>query len=384
MNILYVLPYFNPKRGGDVNVCANLAREFVKKGHEVTILTTDFEFDKDYLGSIEEHGINIVYSKVLFNVGLFIYSPEMKKWLNNNLQNFDIIHLHTFRAYQNNIIRKYSKKYNVPYILQAHGSVLPFFQKQKLKKIYDYIWGHSILNDASQIIALTETETEQYKEMKVPENKIEIIPNGITLSDYQDLPETGEFRSKYNISQDEKIILYLGRIHKRKGIDVLLKSFETVSKDFKNVRLVLVGPDDGFMDTSIKMLKKLKLESKVQFIGPLYNKDKLESYIDSDILIYPAVHEIFGLVPFEAIICGTPVIVTDDCGCGELIKTANCGFLVKYGNSNDLSIKIKYVIENPKEAYEKVQNGKNYLLNNLIWDNITKKVEKLYKNCLDE
>ena len=109
MNILNVLPYFNPKRGGDVNVCTNFSKELIKRGHEVTILTTDFELDIDYLNQVKDYGIDIVCIKCLFNLGLFIYSPDIKYWLNSNIQKFDIIHLHTFRAYQNHIVQLYSK-----------------------------------------------------------------------------------------------------------------------------------------------------------------------------------------------------------------------------------------------------------------------------------
>ena len=78
------------------------------------------------------------------------------------------------------------------------------------------MWGNNVLNNASNLFALTETESEQYKTMGIDEDKITIIPNGIDLNEFQDLSEKGEFRKKYDIKTDEKIILYLGRIHKTK------------------------------------------------------------------------------------------------------------------------------------------------------------------------
>jgi glycosyltransferase involved in cell wall biosynthesis len=77
-------------------------------------------------------------------------------------------------------------------------------------------------------------------------------------------------------------------------------------------------------------VEQLGLSDKVRFIG--FMSPLAAAYQDADVLVYPSTYEIFGLVPFEALLCGTPVIVTDDCGCGEIIKEAGCGYLVHYGD----------------------------------------------------
>ena len=79
------------------------------------------------------------------------------------VKNFDIIHIHEHRTFLAVIVCYFAKKNNVPYIVQAHGSVMPFFQKTLFKKLFDKLWGNNILNNASNLIALTETESEQYQ-----------------------------------------------------------------------------------------------------------------------------------------------------------------------------------------------------------------------------
>jgi len=108
MKILQVIPFFTPARGGSVTVSYYLSKELSKSGHEVTIITTDFEFDEEYAKSIE--GVNVISFKCIANHGLFLYSPSMKKWLRDNINNFDVVHLHNFRSYQNNVVYKYAKK----------------------------------------------------------------------------------------------------------------------------------------------------------------------------------------------------------------------------------------------------------------------------------
>lgn len=376
MKILHVVPYFNPKRGGDVNVCANLAKEFVNKKHEVTIITTDFELNNEYYKSIEKEGVNLIHFRSLFNKGLLIYSPEMKKWLDKNIQEYDIVHLHTFRSYQNILILNYCKKYNVPYIIQAHGSVLPFSQNKILKKIYDVLWGYKLLNNSFKVIALTETESKQYQNMKVPAKKIEIIPNGINLKDYENLPKKGEFRKKYAISENEKIILYLGRIHKIKGIDLLLDAFSKISEDFDDVKLVIVGPDDGYLK---KIEKKVNLieNGKILIIGPLYDKNKLEAYIDADVYVLPSIYETFPMTVLESLACGTPVIITDRCGISDIIKNNEIGFVVDYERNSLINSLIQILKFNGPKNIESNINI-NFLQDHFNLVDSIKKLEKIY------
>ena len=382
MKILQVIAYFNPKFGGDVNVCFNLSKQLAKRNHEVTIITSDFQFVSQYAKEIRDNGVQVLSFPCIANYGLFLYTPSMKTWLERNIENYDLIHLHNYRSYQNVIVCKYARKYRIPYIVQAHGSVLPFFEKQNLKKMFDLVWGNKILKDARKCIAVSHVEREQYRKMGIPESQIDIIPNGINPNEFMNLPEKGKFRNKYHISPDEKIILYLGRIHKRKGLNFLIDSIFQLSRIRNDIRLILVGPDDGYLENVKKMIQEKNLSPVVIFSGFLPEKEKYEALTDADVLVYPGIFEIFGLVPFEAILCGTPVIVTDDCGCGEIVKEAGCGYLVKYGDVNNLTKTLQLALENPDENKSMVERGINYIQNNLAWESIVNKIELNYKICL--
>ena len=382
MKILQVIAYFNPKFGGDVNVCFNLSKQLAKRNHEVTIITSDFQFVSQYAKEIRDNGVQVLSFPCIANYGLFLYTPSMKTWLERNIENYDLIHLHNYRSYQNVIVCKYARKYRIPYIVQAHGSVLPFFEKQNLKKLFDFLWGNKILKDARKCIAVSHVEREQYRKMGIPDSQIVIIPNGINPNEFKNLPEKGKFRNKYHISPDEKIILYLGRIHKRKGLDFLIDSIFQLSQIRNDIRLILAGPDDGYLENVKKMIQEKNLSPVVIFSGFLPEKEKYEALTDADVLVYPGIFEIFGLVPFEAILCGTPVIVTDDCGCGEIVKEAGCGYLVKYGDVNNLTKTLQLALENPDENKSMVERGINYIQNNLAWESIVNKIELNYKICL--
>ena len=118
---------------------------------------------------------------------------------------FDVIHLHEYRTFQNVVVSHYAKKCGVSYLLQAHGSLPREIQKKGLKRMFDAAFGYNLLRDASKAIALNQREVEQYQAMGLPEDKIEILPNGIDSSEIGDLPPKGCFRKKYDIDEEEKI-----------------------------------------------------------------------------------------------------------------------------------------------------------------------------------
>jgi glycosyltransferase involved in cell wall biosynthesis len=376
------MPFFSHKLGGSVTVPYELSKELAKRNHEVTIITTDWGFDQQYADTIRDEGVNVIPFTCVANFGLFLYSPSMKIWLEKNLNEFDIIHLHNYRSYQNGVVRSFAVKLGIPYIIQAHGSVLPFFEKQTLKKMYDFVWGNKILLHASKLIAVSKVEKEQYVKMGVPEDKIEIIPNGFDLSKYEILPKRGTFRKKFGIEPNEKMVIYLGRLHKRKGIDFLIKGFAENRLQHPNTKLIIAGPDNGFLCYLKSQVTELKLSNSVMFTGFLSETEKIEALVDADLFVNPGTLEIFGLVPFEAIMCGTPVIVADDCGCGEIIREADCGYLVTFGDTAGLNTKINEALRNIPLAEEKVLQGQQYIKGCLTWNTSILKFEKLYEDCL--
>ena len=390
MKILQVISAFYPAHayGGTVEVAYHLSKELVRRGHEVTVYTSDSldKYHRQKSSVSEIDGIKVYYftslnNRLAWNHRL-IFIPSILPRLRREINSFDIVHLHSYYTFLNIATYHYAKKHNIPYVLQAHGSVLPIFKKQRLKKFFNLFWGYRILKDASKIIALTKIEAEQYKEMGVDEDKIEIVPNGIDLSEYENLPKKGEFRKKYSIRDDEKMILYLGRIHKIKGIDLLVKAFADLINELDGVRLVIVGPDDGFLSTLKRQIRDLKIGDKILFTGPLYEMDKLKAYVDADVYVLPSVYEIFGITVLEACVCGTPVIVTDRCGIADFIDGRG-GYVVEYEKDQLRDVIIK-VLRDEELRRRFGEEGKRLVREEFGWDKVVGKVEEVYLSLLAE
>jgi len=223
-------------------------------------------------------------------------------------------------------------------------------------------------------------EAGQYKSMGASEDKIEIVPNGIALSEFENLSPRGEFRKKWGINDNQKMILYLGRIHKVKGLDLLAEAFAGLSRELDNVRLVVVGPDDGYLRALEELIKELKIEGKVVFTGPLYGTDKLGAYVDADVFVDPRVDEIFGLVFLEACACGTPVICSTGCGLADIID-GQVGLAVPY-DKEQLRHALLHILGNDKLRREFGEKGKLLVRERFSWEKIAEQIEDLYKRVL--
>ena len=369
-----------------MNACSNLSRQLAQRGHEVTIATTDFEWDQEFVKSIANSGVEVTPSHCRAKVALFLISPGMRKWLKRNVSTFDVIHLHTFRAYQNSLTHTYAEKYGVPFVLQAHGSVLPlhgsvlpFGQKYVARKAYDILWGTRIIKDAAKAIAVTELEAQQYAAMGIEEEKIEVVPNAVDLSEYVNLPNEGAFRSRYNIENDESLILFLGRLHKIKGIDLLIRAFAGLVEKRDKVRLVIAGPDAGALTQLKRLTDELALTDSVLFTGPLYNQDKLEAYVDAAVYVLPSRSEAFPVTILEACACGTPVITTTQCGIADLVE--RFGYVVSW-NAKDLCSAMFRILRDEETRKGLGEEGNRLVREDLNWGKVVQKIEQIYEDVM--
>lgn len=386
MKILQVSNFFKPlwETGGVTRVNYEYSKKLVEMGHDVTVYTTDgynssFEFKSNRPICID--GIKVYYFHNIFrnivkkiNLTTPYYLPFV---LRKEIKNYDVIHIHEHRTILAVIVHYYAKKHGIPYVLQSHGSVLPFFQKQGLKKVFDYIFGDRILNDASKVIALTKTEVEQIKKMGVDENKIAIVPNGIDLFEYDNLPKKGEFRKQYSIPDDEKIVLFLGRIDPIKGLDLLIAAFSNLTSEINDVRLVIVGPDNEYTLTLKRQIYELNIKDKVLFTGPLYDAEKIKAYVDADVYILPSLYETFPNTVLEACACGTPVIITDQCGIADIVDS-KVGDVVECDEKQLRAMILKYLLDDEFRG-KFGEEGKKVVREYFGLDLIIKTLEQIYQ-----
>jgi glycosyltransferase involved in cell wall biosynthesis len=388
MKILQIVCYFYPAwaYGGPPRNVYGLCKELVKRGHEITVYTTDV-FDaghrlkktQEVVDGIEIKRFRNISNYVAFHHHIFL-SPGMISAVRDNIKNFDIVHLNDYRTLQNLWAHHYARKYAIPYVLQARGSLVNIITKQRLKQLFDVMGGYNLLRDASRLIAVAPLEVDLYKDMGVSNNKIDIVPNGIDLAQFENLPKRGSFKQKHGLMDNNQVILFLGRIHKRKGVDLLISAFAELIKEFDKARLVIAGPDDGYLPTLKSLTKELGLNDRVLFVGPLYGEEKLSAYVDADIYALMASYEIFGVTILEALSCETPVVVADDCGIADIIRN-KAGLVVPH-EKEPLTKALYSLLADDKMRQCFGRNGKALIWQNYSWGKIAEQMERVYKSVL--
>ncbi|KGK98087.1 hypothetical protein LI82_10130 [Methanococcoides methylutens] len=378
-------PPFAWATGGCARIAHELSKELANKGHEVTIITTDlYKPDQryintknpEYIDGIRFFRFRCASNWLAWKHKLYI-SPKLLRYLKINLQEYEVVHLQDLISIQAIITSKYCKKYKIPYILTAHGSIPWLYKKSILSWVFNRLWGHNILTNADKITVFTEEEAEQCRYMKVSEDKIKLIPNGIDLNKYKNLPEKMEFRNKYTINKNKKIILYIGRIEQSKGIDLLIESFSLLAPEMDDVLLLITGPDDGYLNTLNKLVLASGIEDKVIFTGFLEEKDKIRAYVDADVHVSPRQWEPFGLTLLESCACGTPVICSKGCGIANVIDN-QVGIAVPY-NKYDMKTALMRVLKDDETKRKFGENGKLIVQEQFSFEKIVEEVEKTYK-----
>jgi len=391
MKLLLVTGTFPPRKyGGVTRMSYVIAKKMVERGHEITVFTTDVGNSPCSRLNVQDtdsiNGIQVYYFRNISNVLAFkhrVLSPlGMIPALRRNIQKYDILHINGLRNFYDGAIIYYAKKYNVPYILQAHGSLPRLMTKRRLKLVYDILFGYKLLKGASKVIALSHLEAKQYKNMGVPKEKIVIIPNGIDLSAYDDLPPRGSFKKKFDIPKNRKVILYLGRFHKTKGIDLLVKAYAYLIKDMKcnNTLLVMAGPDDGYLCEVKSLATSLNVSASILFTGFISSEDKLKALVDADVFVTPSFYGL-PMTFLEACATGTPIITTN---LGDILEwiNNNIGY-VTAPSPHELAKAIHRIISDDKLYKRFSRNCMDVVKSKFLLEKTVTQLEKIYKEAIE-
>lgn len=385
MKILQVVPYFHPAYafGGPVEVAYSISKELVRRGHSVTVYTTDVKNQNERLNVpriMDIDGIEVHYmsnfSQALVRMSNIYLTLELISRCKSELNQFDIVHLHEFTTFQNIVVSHYAQKYHVPYVLQAHGSI-PINGRKVRKIMFNAIFGNSILRRATKVIALSKVERHEYRLRGLSKDKITIVPNGLNSADYDLLPAKGSFKKKFNIQGETQIVLYLGRIHKSKGIGILIKAFAHMIRNMKceKVLLVIAGPDDGCLGELKSLAASLGISDSVLFTGFVDAKDKLNAMVDARVFVTPS---FYGLpVTFlEACMVGTPIITTT---LGDKLEWINSNVgCVTSPKLTELAETIKKIIFDDKMHDQFSRNCRQLAKSSFSLEHMVDDLERLY------
>ena len=374
MKILYIVPFFYPVKGGAENHIYYLAKELVKKGHDVHVITSNLDRNSLIKKEFEIiDGIKIYRLKSYFRISNFVsFFPAVFTKINKF--DYDILHIHGFR-HPHNLIVFLTKKPKLitphwpEYPSKVRGSFLDF-----LTKLFDLFLAKIIFRNCDYICAVNKLEIDWYKKKYgITESKIKLIPNGIP-KDFFKKGNPNFLRNKYHIPKGSLIVTSLSRLHQSKGLDLIIK----VAQYFPNTYFFIAGSKAGYETYLHKLIKSKNLKNVI-IIEELEEKFKLDYLSSSNIFIHPSYYDAFGISILEAFSQKNAVIASNAGGIPWVIEGA--GLLFKTGSEKDLKFKLTILINDKK--YRKELSKKGYeRAQQFVWEDLAVDLEGLYKSLL--
>jgi len=345
----------------------DLSRELARRGHKVTVLTT---VPHEALKRLPEREVMDKFSVVRFpsyQTGLrfHIYDPYVRGLAHHlSTTSYDIIHCHSYNYFDTfacALLKRIGFTRNKMIVHTHHP-----FDYARLPPILDEIYKTAknshvkfILNTCDRVIAITPRDVEGVRGLGVNISKISLLPNGIQWNAYQGNGRSG-FRRKYFIAENERVILFLGRLDNNKGLPFLIDSATTLMREGLSFKVVIAGEDFGMQEQVKRLIQKADIQRTVLLTGRLEESERVDAVKACDILVLPSSYEGFGLVLLEAQAAGKPVIATRTGGTPYALKDKQTGFLIPYGDADELASKLRLLLKDTQLRRDMGMRGRAF------------------------
>lgn len=385
MKILMLTWEYPPRVvGGISKVVYDLSHKMVKEGNEVTVITYKegdnvkyYENDKGVeVYRVDNYMIrpnNFIDWIMQLNFNMITKANEI---INKNGK-FDVIHAHDWLvAYSAKSIKE---SYNIPLISTIHATESgrnSGIHDETQRYINDSEW--MLTYESSEVIVNSNyMKNEVQRLFGLPYDKINVIPNGVNLQLFSNVNIDYDFRRQYAMD-NEKIILYVGRLVYEKGIQNLIAAMPKVLDRYHDSKLIICGRG-GMIDELREQVKYLGIENKVYFAGYCDSKKMQKMYKCADVAVFPSTYEPFGIVAIESMLSGTPTIVSDVGGLNEIIEHGVTGMKSYAGNANSIADSVLALLFDPKLCANILQNAIKKVKENYNWSKITDSTYYVYQ-----
>ncbi len=356
MKILHVVPTYLPARryGGPIVAVHGLCRALVRRGHDVTVFTTNVDgesvSDVPLDREVMLDGVRVRYFASSFT-RLYV-SGSMRKAL-ASISSFDLVHNHSVFLWPTMASARAATRQNVPYVISPRGMLVRDLIRRKsrlLKSAWIRLIERRNFADAAAIHFTSEREREDAQETGIPIPRSFFVPNGIDLAARPDVP------------RDANTVVYLGRINWKKQLDRLIEAMP------RDAKLIVAGNDE---ENLTPKLRELARGRDVEFPGPVYGDAKWELLARASVVALPSLSENFGNVIVEAMMMSTPVIVSPEVGVASDVEAGGAGIV-----THDFASAIADVLRDPRDYG---RNGRALVEANFTWDSVAERMEHEYQ-----
>ena len=323
MRVLQVLVGAAARTGGPPAFVGDASLELAKLGVEVRIVATDTALApwgvverQRRIRPDEIHPALAQSDLQLFPARFprrLAYSPRLSADLQRTAGDFDVVHLHNLWQFPQYAGYRAARAHDVPYVVSPHGALDPYLRQRGRvrKELTMRLWQERMLKGAAAIHTTTPAESNLIADVAPSGVPRVVVPCGVYVEKFTDPPAGEGFRRGRLNGYDGPLVLFLGRITDKKGVDVLIRSFARVRREGE-ARLAIVGPDDSGLVPKLRgLIGKLELDpAEIEFVGPVYGEERLRALAAADVWALSSHTENFGIAVVEAAAAGCPIVIS--------------------------------------------------------------------------
>ena len=388
MKILMLTWEYPPRIvGGIARVVHDLSKRLIKDGHEVTVVTyrdnadvPEYENDKGVnvyrVDNYMIHPNNFIDWIMQLNFNMLSKATEII----NKEGGFDVIHAHDWLVIY--AAKSLKNAYDIPIVATIHAT-----EAGRNSGIHDETQRY--INDTEWLLTYEATEVivnsnymknEIQRLFGLPFDKINVIPNGINLSNFTGIERDYDFRRQYAMD-NEKIILYVGRLVYEKGVQHLIAAMPKILSNYNDAKLIIAGRG-GMMDELRAEASNLGLNDKIYFTGYLNSKQVQKMYKCADVAVFPSTYEPFGIVALEAMLAGVPTVVSDVGGLDEIVTHGVDGMKSYAGNANSIADSVTALLYDHQLATNVSKKAKQKVKDQFNWEKIAQDTHFTYEKAI--
>ena len=393
LKILQIVPSISLVYGGPSQMVLGLSSALASQGVEVTVLTTDSNGDSGQAPlevplntPVEQDGYKIRY----FHCSPFRrykFSIELLRWLSRHSSEFDLAHIHALFSPVSTAAATVARYKKLPYILRPLGTLDPadLRKKRQLKQLYSALLERHNLAGAAAI-HFTSVQEAKISERFGTHTKDLVIPLGVRPPQQRLVRgEHESVRADFGVSDDQLLVLFMSRIEPKKGLNLLIPALERLLVENSNFHFVLAGtnPQDPNYEKQIQQqIKVSTLASRTTITGFVTGELKAALLQEADLFVLPSYYENFGIAVAEAMVAGTPVVISDQVHIWEEVKGAQAGWVCAC-EVEDLVETLREALQYAGELRRRGANAQDYALRNYSWDAIALSMIQAYRQILE-
>jgi glycosyltransferase involved in cell wall biosynthesis len=386
MRILHLIDSLDPRLGGPQAVALRLAAAQSSNGDASAIIThrpdseaaTRIELSMRAIPGMSK--IPVIQVDRPSSLLGSLMSITVGRWIKEHGRDWDVIHIHNVWDPPVRAGSVAALAAGIPYVITPHASLDPWAMRQTFAKIAKKrvalaLQMRSLIDSATFLHALNDEEVRGIS-LEGFRSPTEVVANGIFASEFESLPAKGSFRAAFPKIGDRPFVLFLSRLHFKKGLDYLVDSFARAAARVGDLQLVVAGPDDGGRAAMQRDVQARGLDDRVHVTGPLYGESKLAALVDAEVFCLPSRMEGFSIAILEALACECPVVISRQCNFPEV--AANDAGIVTALDSTEISEGIVSLAEDPLLRARLVARGRRMVHERFTWPVIARKMRDAY------